>query len=145
QVQPPYVETPPEMVYEVVGSAPDNGVLTFVVSGPDFDSGETTSTTILVPMGRRADAIARLEEAGLTVILEDGLAKIDEPFPQTPFFETIGTLFDYYGDEPVRVETIRADAERLPKEIFYLPALLLLAGVYMLQRGRQRRETPASA
>ncbi|MEO1599326.1 MAG: TRAP transporter permease [Pseudomonadota bacterium] len=145
QVQPPYVETPPDMVYEVVGSAPDNGVLTFVVSGPDFDSGETTSTTILVPMGRRADAIARLEEAGLTVILEDGLAKIDEPFPQTPFFETIGTLFDYYGDEPVRVETIRADAERLPKEIFYLPALLLLAGVYMLQRGRQRRETPASA
>ena len=51
QVQPPYVETPPEKVFEVVGNAPENGVLTFVVSGPDFDSGEVKSTTILVPMG----------------------------------------------------------------------------------------------
>ncbi|MEM8791474.1 MAG: TRAP transporter permease [Pseudomonadota bacterium] len=139
QVQPPFREAPPEQVFEVVGAAPDNGVLTFVVSGPDFDTGETTSTTILVPMGRRDEAINRLEAAGLAITLEDGLAKVDEPFPQTPFFEKIGTLFDYYGEEPVQVSTIRSEAERMPKEVFYLPALLLLALVYAMQRRRRAR------
>ncbi len=136
QVQPPYDDANPTRVYEVVGDAPDNGVLTFVISGPDFDTGEPTSTTILVPMGRRSEAIERLEEAGLTVILEDGLARVEEPFPQTPFFEKIGTLFDYYGDDPVVVSNIRTEAERLPKEVFYIPALLLLGLVFLLQRRR---------
>ena len=136
QVQPPYVETPPAQVFEVVSNAPDGRTLTFVVTGPDFDTGEVKSTTILVPMGQRAEAIKRLEAAGLNVLLEDGYAKVDEPFPQTPFFEQIGTLFDYYGDEPVHVSSIRAEAERLPKEVFYLPALLLLAGIWWLQQRR---------
>ena len=78
----------------------------------DFDTGEVTSTTLLVPLGDRADAIQRLEAAGLLVNLEDGLAKIEEPFPQTPFFEKIGTLFDYYADEPVQVATIKAATRR---------------------------------
>ncbi|MEM9043684.1 MAG: TRAP transporter permease [Pseudomonadota bacterium] len=137
QIQPPFQDSPPDKVFEVVGAAPENGVLTFVVSGPDFDSGEITSTTILVPMGRRAEAIERLEEAGLTINLEDGLARVEEPFPQTPFFEKIGTSFDYYGDEPVKVANIRTESERLPKEIFYLPALVLLAVVVLMQRRRR--------
>ena len=140
QIQPPYNETPPEKVFEVVGSAPENGVLTFVITGPDFDSGKEKSTTILVPTGQRAEAIKRLQAAGLTVNLEDGLAKIEEPFPQTPFFEKIGTLFDYYGDDPVRISTIKADAERWPKEVFYIPALLLLGLVILLQRARREPE-----
>ena len=142
QVQPPFVQSEGQMVYEVVGDVPDNGVLTFVISGPDFNSGEETSTTILVPLGRRSEAIERLEAAGLTVNLEDGLAKLDEPFPQTRFFEKIGTLFDFYGDNPVVVSEVREDSQRLPKEVFYLPALLLLGLVFLLQR---RRISTASA
>ena len=136
QVDPPFIDTEPGKVYEIVGSAPDNGVLTFVISGPDFDSGKDTSTTILVPMGRRAEAIERLESAGLTVNLEDGLARVEEPFPQTPFFDKIGTMFDFYGDDPVVVSKIRARADRMPKEVFYIPALLLLGFIYLLQRRR---------
>ena len=136
QVSPPFAETEPTNVYEVVGSTPTGNVLTFVISGPDYDSGENTSTTILVPMKDRADAVERLQEAGLTVTVEDGLAKVDEPFPQTPYFEQIGTMFDYYADDPVVVSNIRTDAERMPKEVFYIPALLLLALVYFMQRRR---------
>ena len=143
QIQPPYVEHPPDRVFEVVGGAPDNGVLTFIVSGPDFDTGEMTSTTLLVPMGRRAEAIERLEGAGLLVNLEDGFAKIEEPFPQTPYFEKIGTMFDYYGDDPVHLSNIQTEASRMPKELFYFPALLLLAGVYWMQTRRKEQEMPA--
>ncbi len=137
QISPPYLDTEPTKVFEVVGNAPDNGVLTFVVSGPDFDTGEETSTTLLVPMGDRAEAIKRLEAAGLIVNLEDGLAKVGEPFPQTPFFEKIGKMFDYYSDKPVVVSKVRQTAERWSKEVFYIPALLLLGFIYLMQRRRR--------
>ncbi|MGI9365453.1 MAG: TRAP transporter permease [Rhizobiaceae bacterium] len=142
QISPPYVDAEPTKIFEVVGDVPDNGVLTFVVSGPDFDTGEVTSTTILVPLGDRKEAIERLEATGLTVSVEDGMAKIDEPLPQTPFFEKIGKLFDFYGDDPVVVSRVRSEAERMPKEVFYIPAFILLAGVFFLQR-RRREQQPA--
>ncbi len=143
KIAPPFNELEPTKVYEVVGTVPEDGVLTFVISGPDFDSGEITSTTILVPLGQRAEAVDRLQKAGLVVNLEDGLAKIEEPFPQTPFFEQFSDLFDFYGDQPVALSNVRSDAERMPKEVFYLPAILLFGLVYWVQT--RRRAVAASA
>ncbi|MEM7249924.1 MAG: TRAP transporter permease [Pseudomonadota bacterium] len=144
RVVPAYNSMPPQKVFEVVGEAPINGTLTMVVSGPDFDTGETSSTTLLVPLGDRAEAVKRLEAAGLNVTLEDGLAKIDEPFPGTPFFESIGKSFDYYADRPVQVREVRQSADRLPKEVFYIPALLLLGLVMFLQSRRKAATTVAA-
>ena len=141
QVSPPFSDSQPDKIYEVVSNAPDNGVLTFVVSGPNFDTGEMTSTTLLVPLGDRKEAIDRLEGAGLTVLLKDGLAKIDEPLPQTPFFESIGKLFDFYGDDPVVVSQLRQRTDRMPKEIFYIPALILLGLAFLSQRRRRKTVT----
>ncbi|NQU57735.1 MAG: TRAP transporter permease, partial [Rhodospirillales bacterium] len=39
QIVSPYVPVDPNTVYEFVGEVPDNGVMTVVVSGPDFDTG----------------------------------------------------------------------------------------------------------
>ena len=142
QVSPPYISSEPAKVYEVVGQAAPNGVLTMVVTGPDFDTGEIDSTTILVPVSDRAEGKKRLEKAGLTIVVEDGLAKIEEPFPNSPFFKKIGTSFDYYGDEPVRVSDVRVPADRMPKEVFYIPAMLLLGLIFFLQR---RRSAPEAA
>ena len=83
-----------------------------------------------------------MEGAGLTVNVEDGLAKIEEPLPQTPFFEKIGKLFDFYADEPVVVSELKTKADRMPKEVFYIPALILLAFVLFMQR---RRRDPVAA
>ena len=137
RVDPPFDDIHPSRVYEVVDNATPDGVLTMIVTGPDFDTGEITSTTILVPLGNQAAAIARLEKAGLTVSVEDGRAIIQEPFPGSPFFETIGKTFDYYTDNPVELSVIRTKKERVPKEVFYLPAVLLLGLVYWVQRRRR--------
>lgn len=145
QVNPPFNDLPADKIYEVVGSATPGGVVTMIVKGPDFDSSEVTSTTILVPMSNQQEAIKRLEDAGLNIIVEDGRALIEEPFPGTPFFETIGKSFDYYGDEPVEVATIRSAKDRLPKEVFYLPAVLILGLVYWLQRRRHPANEMAAA
>ena len=77
--------------------------------------------------------------------VEDGQAKVEEPLPQTPFFEKIGKSFDYYGDDPVVISEIKKEADRMPKEVFYIPALLLLGLVVLLQLQRRRKEGQGEA
>ncbi len=138
QISPPYIEVDPTKVYEVVGAAPASGTMLIAVSGPNFNTGKMESTTILIPLGDQAEAVARLRKAGLTVTVEDGQAKIEEPLPGTPFFENIGKLFDYYGDEPVKVAAIKQKTDRIYKEVLYIPALLLLGLIVMLQLRRRK-------
>ncbi len=145
KVSPPFDIYQPAKVWEVVDNVTPNGTMTVIVSGPDFDTGEIASTTILVNLGEPADAVERLRAAGLAVTVEDGRAIIEEPFPGTPFFESIGKSFDYYGDEPVQIAEVRQAAERMPKEVFYIPAVLLLALVVFLQKRRVREEQGAAA
>ena len=127
---------PSDKTFEVVDAATAGGTATFVVSGPNFNTGETDSTTLLVPLGDPKAAAERLSGAGLDIRLEDGIAIVDEPMIGTPFFPNIGNLFDFYADDPVKVSEVLTPADRTPKEIFYIPAFLLLAGVVWLQRRR---------
>ena len=124
-------------------------MLTLIVSGPDFDSGEVEQTTILVTIAEGADAAARLSDAGLTVNLDGARALIEEPFPGTPYFESLGKAFDYYADEPVQIAEVWKPAERMPKEVFYIPAVLVLGFIVFSQRRRMhendRREAEAAA
>ena len=140
QFQPPHLQVEPTKVYEIVRDIPQNGVMSIVVSGPDFDTGEIKSTTVLVPLGDLAEAERRLSGAGLTVTNEDGQMRIEEPFVGTDLFIKIGDLFDFYSDTPVVIDHIQQPSERMPKEIFYIPALIVLAGVVLVQSRRKKRE-----
>ncbi|MBT4932397.1 MAG: DUF3394 domain-containing protein [Rhodospirillaceae bacterium] len=140
QIVSPFIPVNPSKVYEFVNDVPENGMMTVVVTGPDYDTGEQTTTTLMVPLGRPLEAAERLRSAGLSVTVEDGLTKIEEPMQGTPFFQSIGSLFDYYGDAPVIMSTIQKKADRMPKELFYIPALILLGFIVISQR---RRKTEA--
>ncbi len=139
-VSPPYINHSPSDVYQVIDQVPVDEDLMLVVSGPDFDTGEVASTTILVPLAAAADAETRLKNAGLALVVEDGKAVIEEPFPGTPYFESLGKAFDYYGDEQVQIAEVRLTAERIYKEVFYIPAVLMLAIIIFLQKRRLREE-----
>ncbi len=136
RVQPPFEETNPVVIEQSVSDAPDGSEMRFVISGPDFDTGLTTSTTIALPIVGDADGATRLSDAGLTIMIEGDKVLLDEPFTGTPFANRLAN-FDYYGDDPVVVEAVKSPAKRLPKELFYLPALLLLGIVVFFQRRRQ--------
>ncbi len=144
RVAEPHEQVEPAKVYQIVDDIPPDGVMTVVVSGPDFDTGEITSTTILVPLGNIGEAANRLSSAGLTVIEEDGQVKIEEPFVGTDLFDKIGDMFDYYGDEPVVLDHIQQPTDRLPKELFYIPAVVVLGLVILMQRTRRNREMAAA-
>lgn len=45
--------------------------------------------------------------------------------------------FDFHADDPVTLASIQAEQARLPEQVFYIPSLLLLGMVIMLQRRRQ--------
>ncbi len=145
RVQPPFDVLPSSEVFEVVDNMEPGSVMNLVVSGPDFDSGEIESTMILVELGEAGDPADRLNNAGLGVTIDADKALIEEPFPGTPFFEGIGKAFDFYGDEPVQIAELRRPAERMPKEVFYIPAVVLLALVILLQKRRARQEQDTGA
>ena len=135
QVSEKYTLAQGPAALELMASAEDGVPVRLTITGPDFDTGELRPTTVVVPaiMG---DADTALNDQGLTVMEEEGQLLLDEPFPGTPHFETLGTEYDYYGDLPVIVTGVEVENDRMPKEIFFIPALLLLAGVVMIQRPR---------
>ncbi|MCB1364163.1 MAG: TRAP transporter permease [Rhodobacteraceae bacterium] len=138
-VQDPYLEIPPGELVQAVGAARPGSELRLVVSGPDFDSGEMRETHMTLTIAEGDDGAARLAERGLVVAPADGLLTVEEPFPGTPFFEKLAD-YDFYGDEPVRVVSALERVEGMPKELMFIPALLLLAGIAFLQSRRTRTE-----
>jgi len=147
RIQPPFEIVSPDRFVQAVGDAPAGSEIRLVLSGPDFDTGNTMETRIAITPGSEDGGEARLQALGLTTLEEDGVLKLEEPFPGTPYFEQLGT-FDFYGDEPVVVKEARLEADQLPKELIYIPGLLLLALVFILQRaraGRTNREEGVAA
>ncbi len=136
RVQPPFQQTDPIVIEQSVADAPDGSEMRLVISGPDFDTGLTTSTTIVLPIKGDADGATRLNDAGLMVMIEGDKVLLEEPMMGTPFADNLAG-FDYYSDEPVVIEKVKSPAKRMPKEIFYLPAFLLLGVVVFFQRRRQ--------
>ena len=144
-MQDPFETVEPTRVIELAGEMPAGGELRLVVTGPDFnDLDATHETTLILPLGAAGPGEQRLQDADLLVMIEDGVAKLEEPFRPGPAGSIPGRKlsgFDFYGDDPVRISEIHVEAERLPKEVFYIPALLLLGLVIVLQR--RRTDVPA--
>lgn len=121
-------------------AAPEGTEVRVHVTGPDFDSGRPLDQTILIP-AVAGDGAAALDAQGLLAIAEGETLRLDEPFPGTPFFEKLGNNYDFYADDPVRIVKAELAADRPPKELFFLPALAVLALVVALQ-WRRRSQPP---
>lgn len=137
QVEPEFRILPGTQLGQVLGETPPGDELRLRIEGPDFDNPdriEGTSLVIEVPQG--TDGAARLSALGFVVENEGDLAKMDEPLP-TSKYTNLGLQFDFYADQPVRVAEVKQRTDRMPKEVFYLPALLLLGLVVVAQRRRQ--------
>ena len=139
KIQPPFKTIEPAAFEQALGEATSGDNLRLVVSGPDFDTGKIKDTTLLVAVEGDGDAATRLQETGLMLLVEDGVAKMDEPMFGTPFSDKLST-FDFYGDSPVVLSSVQAPSSQLPKEIIFIPALLLLGLIVMLQKGRINKE-----
>lgn len=136
-VQPPYDEKTGIEAVELAAQQPENGLMRLVIEGPDFDNAEKiVKTTLMANLGAAGDGTKRMEQAGLLVAPEGDVAKLEEPLAGTPFFTRL-QMFDFYGDKPVQILRAEMPADRTPKEVFYIPAMLLLGLVFWAQRRRR--------
>ena len=144
-LEAPFEQRPATEVAALAAAEPDGGQLRLLIRGQNFDTGELVETTMLLPLGAGvASGEERLRSVDLQVLIEDGVAKLDEPFTpceagSVPACELAD--FDFYGDQPVQIVAVEVPSDRMPKEIFYLPALLLLGIVIVMQR--RRTDVPA--
>lgn len=143
RLQPPFSSIAPAEFTTALGNASAGDELRVVVSGPDFDTGNIKDTTLVVAIDGEGSGEERLQATGLLLIPEGDVVKMDEPSFSSPYAQTLGS-FDFYLDEPVVIKSIQAPSEQSPKELVFIPALLLLFLIGWIQSRRRKSEPETS-
>lgn len=143
-IYPPLEAVPPTQVAAAAAAKPPNAMIRLRVAGETIE-GEIVDKAVMLPLGPRREPRSgelrggeeRLREAaGLTLRVEDERVMVGNV--------VFGGAADKAGIEfGWELVSIQMEADRPPKELMYVPALLLLAGVYAGQHARRRRQAKA--
>jgi TRAP-type uncharacterized transport system fused permease subunit len=129
----------PTNIIQIAGEIPNEGSLQMMVAGENVD-GKFVKRTILLPMGPSASGAERLSYAGLEIRVEDGRVLADNVVFGS-VAQDAGLDFDW------EILNLQIAADRPPKQLMFIPALLLLGFLASVQRRRRvaETETPATA
>src|SRR5690606_25526713 len=139
RIHPPYVTVEPQRIYETIAAQADNAELRLHIRGPSFDDpDERLERLISFNLGEAsADPEARFRQAtSLIAHVEGDRVVLEEPLDMNSLAGRSLSDMDFYADEPVTVTAVEVAAERMPRQIFYIPAALLFALVVWAQRRR---------
>ena len=129
-VQSPFEERAATELVSLAGEAADGQEIRLMVEGETID-GDFASKILPANLGPAGDAETRLyDHVGIAVREEEGRVLIDD-LAFGGAAEQAGADFDW------EIKAVQVPAERMPKEVFWIPALVLLALVYLLQRRRR--------
>ncbi len=138
RVQDAFNEIPPTQFEQMLAEADLGDEFRMVVSGPDFNTGNMTRTTLVYNVEGEVPE-QRMMESGLMMMPDGDRMLMDEPMFGTPWQSRLQS-FDFFDpDRPVELAALQVEADRMPEQVFYIPALLLLALVIVLQRRRQTK------
>jgi TRAP transporter 4TM/12TM fusion protein len=138
RIYPPLIEVNPTQIEQAAEAVPPGGSLRLAVEGVSIE-GDEVSKTVILPMGAPGPGVERLANAGLELREEDGRVIIDMIGFASPA-ERAGLDFDF------EIKSVLMTNDRPPRELVWIPALLLLAGIIWLQRRRMPAEAaPAGA
>ncbi|MDP6872191.1 MAG: TRAP transporter permease [Alphaproteobacteria bacterium] len=127
-IVPPFVEEKPAAIVEVVGKAAPGSELRLIVQGEN-DVGEPVVFTALLAVPDEPTGAERLEAYGLELLIEDGGVTIDNAAFDSAA-QKAGLDFDQ------KILTVMAPADQPIKQLMFIPALLLLGLIVLLQRRR---------
>lgn len=140
KMDPPYEISGGDTAMTHAANAAEDSLLRVRLKGPDFDDPDRIrQTTVELNMGANGDGETRFTQAGLMVLEENGKLVVDGFTWDSSLkhLENIFTIGDL--DSPLVIDEVYLTKKRLTKEVFYIPALLLLGLVIFLQRGRIRK------
>jgi hypothetical protein len=136
-MQPPFQAGDPAQIIKVAEAQPADGTLRVQLEGENLD-GKMISTTLVMPLGPKADGAKRLAVGGIELLVENGKVTVDNVIPNS-------AASDAKVDLDWLVKSIDLPSDRMAKEIFYIPALLLLVVVCLVQRRRAGAASAAMA
>jgi TRAP transporter 4TM/12TM fusion protein len=137
-VFPPLIEEPATNLAQTVEEMEPGAQLRIMLKGEKMDGSEFTKT-IMLPVGEEKTGAERLAGIGIETRVEEGKTLIDNVVFSSPA-EKAGIDFDQ------EILNIQMPAKRPPKQLMFIPAFLLYALVWFVQRGRKNRlEATAAA
>ncbi|MDI3511113.1 MAG: hypothetical protein PWQ61_1878 [Betaproteobacteria bacterium] len=130
-IKPPFEELKGQAMVTAIEAAPAGTEKRVWIEGMNID-GDEVRKGVLLPLGETGDVKARLATAGLTVMADgDALMVMGVKF---------GSRAEKLGiEQSFRITSIEMPSDRPAKEWFFVPALLLLAGIVALQRRRSAK------
>ncbi|MEM7509023.1 MAG: TRAP transporter permease [Pseudomonadota bacterium] len=134
-VAPPYVETPPTEIVSAAAATEIGEDLRIKVAGLN-DVGDPIEFVALVPVLEGTSGEERLEKAGLLFRTEGEDMLIDDVA-----FDSVAQKAGLDWDQ--KVLQVLQPVSQPSKYLMFIPALLLLGAIILLQRGRAARATLA--
>lgn len=133
-VIPPYEKLAPSEFVSSVGKAEPGSEIRLLADGLD-DVGDPITLTLIVDVPEGATGEERLEAFGADILEEGGKVIVD------------GATFDSAAEQAgfdfdQEIKEVLLPASQPPRQLFFIPALLLLAFIYWLQQGRLARSAP---
>ncbi len=133
-VYPATEERPGTTIEEYVETVPPDGEIVVKASGMSL-SGDDVSTYLKLPIPAAESPQQRLTEAGLELSESDSKMVVDFVGFGSPA-EDAGISFGW------TIDAVRVEVDRPPKELMFIPALILLG---LVAFGQLRRRTPEEA
>jgi len=135
QIYPPLESVPATEIFDRAEKMPVDSQIRIRVVGEDLE-GRAIDKTVMLPLRAAGSGEDRLLEAGLELVINDGKTIVDNiVFGSSAEKQKID--FDF------EIVSVEVKTDRPVKQWFYLPALLLLGLIVILQRGRREPVTDA--
>jgi len=128
---PPLMQEPAAKLEQTVQDMEPGAQLRIMLKGEKMDGTEFTKT-VMLPVGDEGTGAERLAAIGIETREEDGKTLIDNVVFSSAA-EKAGIDFDQ------ELLNLQVPSKRLPKQLMFIPALLLYAAVAFLQRSRSRK------
>ncbi len=135
EIYPPIVTSPPQQIERLAAEVAPGGHLMLLAEGMTID-GDMVSKLIRLPLGEGATGAEKLSDAGLTLAISDDQVLVELVGFGSPA-QDAGLDFDW------QILGIEQEADRPDKQWMVIPALLLLAGLAMLQLRRRHQQAVA--
>ena len=134
-VSPPYDEAAPASIVEAMGAAAPGAEMRLIVEGLD-DVGDKMTFTAVMPVGSEATGEERLGAFGLELLVDGDNVIIDNATFDSPA-QLAGLDFDQ------KILTVLVPANQPSKFLMFIPALVLLGLIILLQRRRNANGSAA--
>jgi len=133
-VYPPFDEVPAAQISQLIEAQPANAGKRIWIEGTNID-GKDIRKGVLLPLGPKATARERFASAGVNVMVQGDELLITQV--------RFGSRAEKLGmEQGFRIVSAEMPSDRPAKEWMFIPAIVLLMLVVLLQRARGRKAKP---